>query len=101
MIVVVAERLAVKDVERLVGEWLVARMTVKAVSVVVSLELQIRGRHRLFLYGQIAATALWQVHVLPAFIAQHPSPVLHSDPPLILNGLGTPHARQCLLAVLI
>ena len=41
---------------------------------------------------------LRQVHILPAFITQHAFPVLHADPPLVLDILGTPYARQHLLA---
>ncbi len=37
---------------------------------------------------------LRQVHVLPAFVTQHASTILHADPSLILDILGTPYARQ-------
>ena len=79
MIVVVAERLSVEDVECLVGERFlhqglhgertlqevrtekphVASVTVKAVSMVFPLELPVRGRYSLLLNGEAAATALW------------------------------------------
>lgn len=39
---------------------------------------------------QINLSYLRQVHALPALVTQHASAILHADPSLILDVLGTP-----------
>jgi hypothetical protein len=92
VIVISAKGFAIEDVETFVGEWFMAGVTIKAVLVIFTFKLTIRGRDGCLLDGEIATSALGQIHVLPAPFAKD-FPTVHLHPFTVFNPLLTSHAH--------